>query len=217
MPFDFAKECRDNQIDEKFVRRIDRKLFLLIERAEKINPNFNQFLSEANKDVSETNFSNLAVFENLLNRTGVQLYPKEIATLFMFEYLAIVESLLTYIVDVIVFALVSTGKDFENPKDKKNVCLPEEIRLVPTGDKLGFLSANGFSMIAKRCSVQIRNCSAHLNYTVDNDGNILLPKGGIIKFVDGMNDYHDKLRDAAIGGFIAFRHYYSEKYGKYMP
>jgi len=100
MTFDFAKECKDNQIDETFVRRIDRKLFLLLERAERINPNFNQFLSEANKEVSETNFSNLAVFENLLNRTGIQLYPKEIATLFMFEYLAIVESLLTYIVDV---------------------------------------------------------------------------------------------------------------------
>lgn len=222
MTFDFAKECKDNQIDETFVRRIDRKLFLLLERAERINPNFNQFLSEANKEVSETNFSNLAVFENLLNRTGIQLYPKEIATLFMFEYLAIVESLLTYIVDVIVFALVSTGKNLQDPKNRdplkiKYVCLPEEIRLVPLGTKLDFLSANGFSMIAKHCNVQIRNSSAHLNYTVDNEGNILLPKGDIIKFVDGINDCHDKLRDAAIGGFIAFRHYYYEKYGKYMP
>jgi hypothetical protein len=222
LAFDFSEECRLNQVDEGFVKRIDAKLFPLLEKAVRIDPNFNKFLSEGIAEFDKTTLSNFETFEAMINRIGVQLSPKEMATTFMIEYLVITESVLTYMVDVIVFALLSTGKNLKDPKQKdpnntKYVCLPEEIRLIPLGDKLGFLSANGFSMFSKRCSVQIRNSSAHLNYSVDSSGNISLPNGKKIKFVDGMNEHHDKIREGALGGFIAFRHFYYENYGKYIP
>ena len=218
MPFDFSEECKENQIDEKFVRKIDEKLFPLLEKAININPNFNEFLSKGNKEVSRTTFCNFLAFEHLVDKikSQLQLYPKEVAVLFMIDYLVVVESLFTYIVDAIVFALVSTGKVLDDPKTKKDCILPDEIRLVPLGTKLDFLKANGFSMMANRCSLRLRNSSAHLNYIVDNDGNILLPQGDLIKVFVGMNEHHDKLRDAAIGGFIALRHFYYEKYGMYQ-
>jgi hypothetical protein len=218
MPFDFSQECKEYQIDEKFVREIDGKLFPLFEKATIINPIFNKFLSDRNKEVSRTTFGNFSNFEQLLDKIKkqLQLSPKEVAVLFMIDYLVAVESLLTYIVDTIVFAIVSTGKTLIDTRTQKSVILLEEIQLVPLGTKLNFLTANGFSMIAKRCSVRIRNSSAHLNYTVDKDGNILLPQGDLIKVFDDMNEHHAKLSDAAIGGFIALRHFYYEKYGSYQ-
>ena len=216
MTFNFSKECKENQVCEKFVRKIDQKLFRLLEKATTLNLTFNLFLSEENKKVGRTTFNNFSVFENLIDkiRGQLELYPKEITILFMIEYLVAVESLFTYIIDVIAFALVSTGKTLADPKTEKECVLPDEIQLVPLGTKLDFIRANRFSMIANRCNVHLRNSSAHLNYTIDNAGNVLLPQGELIKVFEGMNEHHDKLRDAAIGGFIALRHFYYEKYGK---
>lgn len=224
MPFDFSKECKDNGVSEEFVKSIDKKLFPLLEKALIINPNFNQFFSQGNKEARRTTFENFRVFEGLLDRIKKQmeLYPQEIAILFMIDYLTAIESLLTYVVDTITFALVSTGINLENPKNKdstnkKYVIMPDEIKLIPLGTKLDFLSSNGFLIISKRCSVRIRNSSGHLNYTVDAEGNIRLPQGDEIKVFKGMNEYHHKLRDATRGGFIAIRHFYYEKYGKFKP
>jgi hypothetical protein len=216
MTFNFSKECRENHVNEEFVKKIDQKLFPLLEKATNINLTFNMFLSKGNKKVGRTTFNNFSVFENLFNKikNQLELHPTEVAVLFMIDYLVAVESLFTYIVDVIVFALVSTGKTLADPKTEKECVLPDEIRLVPLGTKLDFLRANRFLIIANRCSVSIRNSSAHLNYTIDNSGNVVLPQGDLIKIFEGMNKYHDKLRDAAIGGFIALRHFYYEKYGK---
>lgn len=174
------------------------------------------FLSNRNKEVSRTTFGNFAAFKNLFNKikNQLELTPKELAVFFMIDYLVSVESLFTYGVDVIAFALVSTGKTLADPTTKKGCVLPDDIQLVPLGTKLDFIRANGFSIMANRCSVRLRNSSAHLNYTVDNDGNVLLPQGELIKVFEGMNEQQDKLRDASIGGFIALRHFYYEKHGK---
>lgn len=222
MPFNFSEECKKSKVDEKFVRSIEKKLFPLLEKSLTINPNFNKFLSQRNKEVSGMTFSNFEVFQKLLDRITEQLplHAKEVAVLFMIDYLVATESIVTYIVDFIVFALVSTGKNLEDPKNKdpqnrKFAILPEDIMLIPLGSKLDFLSANGFSMITKRCNVRIRNSSGHLNYTVDNDGNICLPQGDLIKIPDGFNEHHNNLRDAALGGLTSLRHFYYKKYGQY--
>jgi hypothetical protein len=52
MAFNFSEECKKNQVDEEFVKRIDQKIFPLLEEATTINPTFNLFLSKGNKKVS---------------------------------------------------------------------------------------------------------------------------------------------------------------------
>ena len=216
MSFSFEDECRKYQVDESFTRRIDKKLFPLLEKAVKTNPAFNMFLSKKQSDAQKTILHNFVVFENLLGKikNKLSLTRQEIATLFLLDYMVIVESLFTYMVDIISYALVSTEKVLKDPRTDKEAVIFEEIRLVPLGTKLDFIRSNNFSLIANRCCIRIRNSAAHLSYTLDKDGNISLPQGDFIKIFDDMNVLHDKLRDAAIASHIALRHFYYEKYGK---
>jgi hypothetical protein len=147
----------------------------------------------------------------------VELTPQEIATLFVIDYLVVTESLLTHIVDLVTFALVSSGITLTNPRTNQIAVLPDDIKLVSLGTKLDFLKANGFRIIANRCNLKLRNSAGHLSYKIDANGNVILPSGKVIKIFTDMMAIQDKLRDAAIGGHIAIRHFYYEKYGKYSP
>jgi hypothetical protein len=218
MAFDFEEECRQFQVNKNLTKKLDAKLFPLLEKATAIKT-FDMLVLPKLQETYNTSLSNLIVFENLLRKikSQVDLEPKEIAMLFVVDYLIVTESLLTHGVDFITFALISSGKTLTNPRTNQAVVLPDEIKLVPLGTKLDFLRKNGFSIISNRCSVQLRNSAGHLNYKVDTAGNVTLPKGTIIKIFTGMTETQDKLRDAAIGTHIAIRHFYYEKYGKYAP
>jgi hypothetical protein len=220
MPFDFSDECKKNQVNESFSRKIDERLFPILEKAVTLNPVFNMFLTQKMEEAQRTIFTNFSVFETLVHlkiKKQLELTPREFATLFLIDYLVLVESVFTYIVDIVAYALVSVGKTLTDPRTKREAVLPDEIKMVSLGTKLDFLRSNGFSMIADRCSVRLRNSSAHLSFALDKIGNVTLPEGDFVAVFDGMNELHDRLRDAAIGGHIATRHYYYEKYGKYMP
>ena len=216
MTFNFSEECEEYQVSEQLARKIDEKLFPLLEIALIRNPTFNMFLSNEMHEANRMIINNFAVFQQLFDKVKAQLElePKELAVIFSIDYLIKTESLFTHIVDVIALTLISNGMTLTAPRTEKEIVLPDEIRLVPLGTKLDFLKGHGFPIIANSCCVRLRNSSAHLSYTIDNAGNIHLPQGDIIKIFDGMNEYHDKLRDVAIGGHIALRHFYYEKYGK---
>jgi len=218
MHFDFGEESRQFHVDINLTREIDAILFPLLEKATAVKT-FNMLVLRKMWDTYETSLSNLIVFENLLTKIKSQLdlTPKEVATLFVVDYLIVTESLLTHVVDFITFALISSGRNLTDPWTKKAVVLPDEIKLVPLATKLNFLKKNGFSIVSDRCNVQLRNSAAHLSYKIDNSGNVILPKGTVIKIFTSMMHFQDKLRDAAIGAHIAVRHFYYEKYGKYAP
>jgi hypothetical protein len=218
MAFDFEGECQQFQVDQNLTRNIDAILFPLLEKATAIKT-FNMFVFSKLQDTINTSLSNLMVFNNLVTKIKSQLNltPKEIATLFVIDYLVVTESLLTHAVDFITFALISSGKALTDPRTDKIVKVPNEIKLVPLGVKLDFLNANGFSMISDKCSVQLRNSAGHLSYKIDTAGNVTLPKGTVINFITDMKPFQGKLIDAAIGSHIAIRHFYYEKYGKYAP
>jgi hypothetical protein len=109
------------------------------------------------------------------------------------------------------------GITLTNPRTNQIAVLPDDIKLVSLGTKLDFLKANGFRIIANRCNLKLRNSAGHLSYKIDANGNVILPSGKVIKIFTDMMAIQDKLRDAAIGGHIAIRHFYYEKYGKYSP
>ena len=216
MSFDFGQECKKHQIDQAFAKQVDKKLFPLLERAIKIDT-FNYFISKRRADF-QNRFENSDVFFNLINkiRRDLTLSPKEFAFVFILYYLVVVESLYTLMVDVITFALINVGKELKDPRTDQLVILSDELERIALGTKLDFLRANRFKIIADRCDISLRNTAAHLNFTLDDDGNITF-NGHIVKVFDDMNKYQAKIREAAISSFIALRHFYYEKYGKYMP
>jgi len=216
MPFNLENECRIHGVNKLLTEQIDSRLFPLLERATDIDLTLNMFLEQKQVEDEKTILSNFKVFENLLVeiKNELTLEPKEIAVLFLLDYLIIVESLFTDIVDIISYALISTGKVLTDPRSCREVITFEEIRILPLGMKLDFIRSNGFSMISDRCLVKLRNSAAHLSYALDENGNITLQQGDFIRIFDDMNELQDKLRDAAVGGHIALRHFYYEKYVK---
>jgi hypothetical protein len=218
MSFDFGEECRKYEVDQAFVKQIDKKLFPLLERAIEIH-SFNMLLTQKQAD-SQNIFENFKVFINLTDKIKKDLTvgPKEFAFVFLFNYLVVVESLYSFMVDIIAFALINVGKQLKDPRTDRNVILFDELDKLPLGTKLDFLRRrdNSFKIIAKRCDVSLRNAVAHLNFVIDDKGNITYEDGNVTVF-EGMNKIWDEITKAAISSYIALKHFYYEKYGKYMP
>lgn len=218
MHLDLEEESHQFRVNPNLTREIDAILFPLLEKATAIKT-FDILVLPKMRDTYETSLRNLIVFEELLTKIKSQLdlAPKEIATLFVVDYLIVTESLFTHVVDFITFALISSGRNLTDPRTKRAVALPDEIKLVSLAAKLDFLKKNDFSIVSDRCNVQLRNSAAHLSYKIDDSGNVILPKGTVIKIFTDMMNFQDTLRDATIGAHIAMRHFYYEKYGKYAP
>lgn len=218
MPFDFEEECKKYQIDQAFAKQVDKKLFPLLERAIKIHT-FNYFLSKGYADIQHK-FRNFEVFTNLINkiRKDLTLTRKEFAFVFLLYYLVVVESLYTLMVDIIAFALINVGKVLKAPKTDRCVALFDELEKIPLGAKLDFLKRRDtrFKIVAKRCDISLRNAAAHLDFSIDNEGNIHY-RDGVVSVFEGMQKLWDEITKAAVSSHIALMHFYYEKYGKYMP
>lgn len=214
MSFDFGEECKRYQVSQAFAKQVDEKLFPLLERAIQIST-FNMFISQKLSD-SQDLFRNFEVFLNLTEkiRKRLDVSPKEFAFLFLISYLVVAESLYKLMVDIIAFALINVGEQMRDERTGKCVILFDELEKITLGPKLDFLRANRFKIIAK-CNISLRNAAAHLNFKIDNEGNIIY-KGGLIKVFDDMNKFWEEIRKAAVSCRIALGHFYYEKYGKYM-
>lgn len=199
MSLDFHQACEELQVNEELARNIDKKLFPLLEEANKIH-SFNLFLIGHNTLVEQTTLRNFMTWASLAYnkiRENVKITPAELSTLFLMDYIIIVESIYTHMVDIVCFALVTTGKTLLDPRkcEKKEAVTFDDIRLVPLGTKLDFLRSNGFSMISDGCSVSLRNSAAHLSYTINDDGAVYLPNKTDPIDVTAV---HDRLREAAL-------------------
>jgi len=174
------------------------------------------FISQKWAD-SQNILENFKVFSDFTNKMKNELTftRKEFAFLFLLYYLVVVESLYTLMVDIITFALINVGKKLKKPCTDHVVMLFDELEKIALGTKLDFLRSNGFKIVANQCNITLRNAAAHLNFTIDYEGNIIY-KGGVVTVFDDMNRIWDKITEAAISSFIALKHFYYEKYGKYM-
>jgi len=216
MSFNFREERKKYQVNQAFAKQIDEKLFPLLETAIQIH-SFNFFLVQKYAN-SQNIFKNFIVFSAFTSkiRRDFTVTREEFAFLFLLNYLVAVESLYTFVVDIIAFALINVGKQLKNPRTGRFVVLFNELKELALGTKLDFLKAHGFKIIANRCNITLRNAAAHLDFAIDDKGNIHY-KGHVVKGSHDMIKIWEKLREAAICSHIALMHFYYEKYGKYMP
>lgn len=217
MCFNFEEECEKYQVDKAFAKQVDKKLFPLLERAIEIH-SFNRFIAQKYAD-SQNIFGNFKVFLTFTNKIveDSTLDPEEFAFLFLFNYLVVVESLYSLMADIIAFTLTNVGRSLKNPRTDRSVVLFDELQELALGTKLDFLRENMFKTVANRCDISLRNAAAHLDFTIDNEGNIHYKNGHVVTVHEGMNKAWDKIREAAISCHIALMHFYYEKYGQYVP
>lgn len=105
--------------------------------------------------------------------------PQLIATLKLFEYLGLVESIGSTIVDMLVLLLIADGQHFHversyglpriiHAKNFSDISPPSST----LADKLCFLDSNGLRTASLLIDRNLRNDIAHLNFDVNKQGEI---------------------------------------------
>lgn len=105
--------------------------------------------------------------------------PQIVSTLKLFQYLGLVESIGTTIVDMLVLLLIADGKHFHvershelprivHAKNFKDLDSPNSS----LSEKLNFLDNNRLKSTSKICDRILRNDIAHLNFDIDKQGKI---------------------------------------------
>jgi len=112
--------------------------------------------------------------------------PKLISIIKMFRYLALVESVGTTLIDLIILLLTACGKTFhiEQTHELPRVVHASSLRdlqspNVTLAAKLGFLERNGLRATSRLIDRKLRNDIAHLNFNINGDGKISIKNKNI--------------------------------------
>ncbi|MCW4017334.1 MAG: hypothetical protein NWF00_01405 [Candidatus Bathyarchaeota archaeon] len=107
--------------------------------------------------------------------------PKQKSLLELFLYLQLVEGNYSEIVTALTFILVKNGHDlYTDIPRPRYIKEQEEVRNVSLFLRELFLKEHGFSSFTRVVDRDVRNCIAHLNYEVKEDGRIFDRKTGLV-------------------------------------
>lgn len=166
--------CSQHNVDFRGVEELNPKIRFLLDN---MKARKGSLLTIRN--AVENMLNNLSCFEEILNlakRTEV-INPKQKSLLELFLYLQLAEGFFSETINVIAFMLIENGHDiyYDIPRPKF-VKKFEEIREIPIFMRLLFLAEHGFKNFAHAVDRQLRNCIAHFEYEIKNDGTILNKK-----------------------------------------
>lgn len=120
--------------------------------------------------------------------------PKLLALLKLFQYLGLVESIGTTIVDMLVLLLIANGHVFHVERSHE---LPRiihaktfsDINNSTLADKLCFLENNGLKTASRLIDRKLRNDIAHLNFDVNKRGEIVTKNCGKVNIDEKSNRF----------------------------
>lgn len=122
--------------------------------------------------------------------------PKLLALIKLFQYLGLVESIGTTIVDMLVLLLIADGhvfhveRSYELPriihaKTFSDISPPNST----LADKLCFLENNGLKITSRFIDRKLRNDIAHLNFDVNKHGEIVTNNCGKLNIDERLNHF----------------------------
>jgi len=102
---------------------------------------------------------------------------KKMSILLMVTIFCIIEGVISYLVNFIIYGLIRQGHHDIWDEIKQNfVTSYDEISYLPLSVKLKFLENHDFGFVNILAHRELRNAYAHQNYTIDEDGNVLIYK-----------------------------------------
>ena len=101
-----------------------------------------------------------------------KLTPKQKSLLGLFLYLGESEGVFSELIQLITFILVENGHDIYDPIRMKFVKNYKGLDKVVLFIKLQFVEEHGFKFITSVFDRELRNCIAHLNFVIKDDGTI---------------------------------------------
>jgi hypothetical protein len=161
-----AIENKEKQIDElkqKIVREIR-----ILQKSEDCFQEFVKVTTQKNVEVKKW----LDMLREITERNLISGHPEDSSFFKAASFLLLFETgYLTY-VDIICLLLTKNGHDIFF---RRKYCTSlEEIGLVDTFTKFGFLKEHGFGTIIREDDRQLRNNIAHLNYTIKDQDTIMV-------------------------------------------
>jgi hypothetical protein len=154
--------------------------------------------------------------QNFASNFDVEVFEiQEITHLLIYEYLLLSEGMLAKQIDLICYLLVESGLKFEY-KEKGKMRYTKSILKIQKSyltNKLTFLDKNNFNLINKYYNNELRNAIAHINFNIDEEGDVIL-KNNKISF-DDMNKLSKNLLDLVVCINKSFNKYYKEYIDNY--
>jgi hypothetical protein len=108
----------------------------------------------------------------ILNLEKTYISPKQKALLDLFGYLAFGEGIFSELVQILTWLLVLNGHDLYDPRKMKFANSYEQTKTIDLYVKLQFLEKHGYKELADSFDRDLRNCIAHLDFTLDENGNV---------------------------------------------
>ena len=119
---------------------------------------------------------NLDYCQNLLtlSKSNEMKQKNQEKSLFdLFLYLLLVEGVFSKIVQIITSLLMEKDHDIYDPQEMEFVSKYDKLERIPLFIKLQFLEKHGFEFITQSVDRELRNCIAHIDIIVKEDGTIV--------------------------------------------
>lgn len=162
--------CDSYKIDFERVKNLNSKIISLIEGG--LGKKALRALSDAYADVNK-NMNYWINIWKLANSAQKRPAPQEKSLLDLFLYLLLVEGISSKIVQIIAFMLMENDHDLYDPVKMKFVKEYNDLDKVSLFVKLQFIDKHGFGLLADAVDRELRNCIAHIDIIVNEDGSIV--------------------------------------------
>jgi hypothetical protein len=129
-----------------------------------------KFLARASKKMWYNLLNSLDVIELLENPN--KFSPKQKSILSLYLYLNLVEGAITEYIEFITFLLLKNGHDIYDPRRMQFAKSYEDIQNIDMYIKEQFLDLHGFDFVTSALDRELRNCIAHQDFVIFEDGNI---------------------------------------------
>jgi len=182
-----TNEEKDLAIIDKMVRDLQRtkEYFQLLQN---LHPLVKSILSSSNKTKELEDFLKEASSRYKKSGERMQILKQDSKTGYKiqldtlrksFLYLALFETSVNNILDLLVMLLVLNGHDFfiqPMGKYRRYAKTIDDLDYSNVGEKLHFLNIHGFSMLTKNINKDLRNKIAHMDFDIEGNG-IISVKG----------------------------------------
>jgi hypothetical protein len=109
----------------------------------------------------------------LITSKKTKLTPKQKSILELFLYLNLVEGIYSETVNTLIILLIRGGIEFSKDLGRTPFSTRYlELRKMHLSVRTKFLEKHGFKPVANAIDRNLRNCIAHLNYFVEDDGSV---------------------------------------------
>jgi hypothetical protein len=138
--------------------------------------------------------NSLEVTELLEDPTKLTLKQKSLVSLYY--YLTLVEGGSTTSIQFIAFMLIKNGQKFYDRYSKRFVKTYEDMEHIDLSSKLKLLTENGLDLAVKSIDRNLRNCIAHQDFIISDDGAVVNLKTG------EQIDIQEKVRSLLLNGSL---------------